>query len=203
VGSGVRIRATRPNLSFWETTGSGALLAHPAESSRAFNFFGFCRISRNARSRSSTCVPERAPKGWLIAAAQPVRDGPSPRGSGLDSACAPLLSVLAARTEGAQGLLRPGRKPRVIRVQFEADRSDRNDDAAIACRVELAAQIADLHVDNVGVRRGLEIPNILEQHRPSTNQTCSPTPPRSAAASRRRSRRKARAPRAPPAAEPT
>jgi hypothetical protein len=35
----------------------------------------------------------------------------------------------------------------VFRVQFEADRPDR-DDAPIAGRVELAAQIADLHVDD-------------------------------------------------------
>jgi hypothetical protein len=52
-----------------------------------------------------------------------------------------------------------------VRVQFEADRPNRDDHATIAGRVELAAQIADLHIDNVGVRRGLEIPNVLEKHR--------------------------------------
>jgi hypothetical protein len=36
----------------------------------------------------------------------------------------------------------------VFHVQFEADRLDRDDDAPIAGRVELAAQIADLHVDD-------------------------------------------------------
>src|SRR6185437_13692892 len=59
-----------------------------------------------------------------------------------------------------------GRKPSVIHVQFEADRPDRDDDAPIAGPVELAPQIAHLHVDDVGVRRGLHIPNLLEQHRP-------------------------------------
>src|SRR5271167_1765725 len=49
---------------------------------------------------------------------------------------------------------RLNRKPSVLRVQFEADRPDRDDDASIAGRVELAAQIADLHVDDVGVSGG-------------------------------------------------
>jgi len=53
----------------------------------------------------------------------------------------------------------------VIRVQFEADRPDRDDDTSIAGRVEFAAQIADLHVDHVGVGGRLEMPNVLEQHR--------------------------------------
>src|SRR6202044_3938831 len=72
-----------------------------------------------------------------------------------------------ARSERAPRSLRPSRQPSVIRVQFEADRPDGDDNAPIAARVELAAQIADLHVDDVGVRRGLEIPNVLEQHRSS------------------------------------
>src|SRR3984957_5431461 len=53
-----------------------------------------------------------------------------------------------------------------VHIQFEADSADIDNEASRARRVELAPQIADLHVDDIGLRHKVEIPNILEQHRP-------------------------------------
>src|SRR5271154_3593450 len=53
-----------------------------------------------------------------------------------------------------------------VHIQFEADGPDIDDEASRARRVELAPQIADLHVDDIRLRHKVEIPNILEQHRP-------------------------------------
>src|SRR5580693_8619874 len=53
-----------------------------------------------------------------------------------------------------------------VHIQFEADSADIDDEASRARRVELAPQIADLHVDDIRLRHKVEIPNILEQHRP-------------------------------------
>src|SRR3984885_2041116 len=53
-----------------------------------------------------------------------------------------------------------------VRIQFEADSADIDNEASRAGRVELAPQIADLHVDDICLRHKVEIPNILEQHRP-------------------------------------
>src|ERR1700690_4078572 len=53
-----------------------------------------------------------------------------------------------------------------VHIQFEADSADIDNEAPRARRVELAPQIADLHVDDVCLRHKVEIPNILEQHRP-------------------------------------
>src|ERR1700734_3857457 len=53
-----------------------------------------------------------------------------------------------------------------VHIQFEADSADIDNEASRARRVELAPQIADLHVDDVRLSHKVEIPNILEQHRP-------------------------------------
>src|SRR5579871_89637 len=53
-----------------------------------------------------------------------------------------------------------------IRIQFEADRPDIDDEAPAAARIELSAQIANLDIDDVGLGHEFEIPDILEQHRP-------------------------------------
>src|SRR5580698_8481226 len=53
-----------------------------------------------------------------------------------------------------------------VHIQFEADSSDIDNEASRARGVELAPQIADLHIDDIRLRHKVEIPNILEQHRP-------------------------------------
>src|ERR1700722_14649539 len=53
-----------------------------------------------------------------------------------------------------------------VHIQFEADSADIDNEASPARGVELAPQIADLHIDDIRLRHKVEIPNILEQHRP-------------------------------------
>src|SRR5215813_3869245 len=56
-----------------------------------------------------------------------------------------------------------------IRIQFEADGSDIDNQTSGARGVQFAAQVADLHVDNIGLRHEFEIPHILKQHRSGHN----------------------------------
>src|ERR1700722_14079082 len=53
-----------------------------------------------------------------------------------------------------------------VHIQFEAHGADIDNEASRARGVELASQIADLDVDDICLRHEVEIPNILEQHRP-------------------------------------
>src|SRR5271166_6312882 len=53
-----------------------------------------------------------------------------------------------------------------VRIQFEADGADIDDDAPGAGGIELAAQVADLDVNDIGLGHEFEIPHILEQHCP-------------------------------------
>src|ERR1700727_2632924 len=53
-----------------------------------------------------------------------------------------------------------------VHIQLKADSADIDNEASRARRVELAPQIADLHVDDIRLRHEVEIPDILEQHRP-------------------------------------
>src|SRR5271170_7348533 len=53
-----------------------------------------------------------------------------------------------------------------VHIQLKADSTDIDNEAPRARRVELAPQIADLHVDDIRLRHKVEIPNILKQHRP-------------------------------------
>src|SRR5208282_6811129 len=54
-------------------------------------------------------------------------------------------------------------KTSIVSIQFEPDRPDVDDESSRAGRVELATQIADLDVDDVGLRKEFEIPDILEK----------------------------------------
>src|SRR5271170_6015849 len=53
-----------------------------------------------------------------------------------------------------------------VRIQFETDGSDIDDESPDASGIELAPQVADLDVDDIGFRHEFKIPHILEQHRP-------------------------------------
>src|SRR5271166_7033814 len=82
----------------------------------------------------------------------------------------------AVATETARQNASARRKARVLKtsivsIQFEPDRPDVDDESSRAGRVELATQIADLDVDDVGLRKEFEIPDILEKHRPSHDLT--------------------------------
>src|SRR5271156_2592834 len=57
-------------------------------------------------------------------------------------------------------------KTSTVHIQFEADGADINNESSRAGGIELAPQVADLDVDDVGLRHEFEIPHILEQHRP-------------------------------------
>src|ERR1700721_3749201 len=53
-----------------------------------------------------------------------------------------------------------------VHIQFEADGADIDNEAPRARGVELAPQIADLDIDDIGLRHEFEIPDVLEQHPP-------------------------------------
>src|SRR5271163_5207127 len=72
-----------------------------------------------------------------------------------------IASANASASRNARAL-----KTSSVRIQFEADRADIDDEAPDARGIELAAQLADLDVDNIGLNHEFEIPHILEQHRP-------------------------------------
>src|SRR5271155_846437 len=71
-----------------------------------------------------------------------------------------IASANASASRNARAL-----KTSSVRIQFEANGADVDDEAPDAGGIELAAQVADLDVDDVGLRHELEIPHILEQHR--------------------------------------
>src|SRR5580698_4528130 len=56
-------------------------------------------------------------------------------------------------------------KTSIVHIQFETDGADIHNEASRAGGIELASQVADLHIDNIGLRHECEIPHILEQHR--------------------------------------
>src|SRR5208337_1169065 len=58
------------------------------------------------------------------------------------------------------------RKTSTVCIKLEADRANVDDVIALTRRIEPAAQVADLHVDDVGLRHELEVPDVLEQHGP-------------------------------------
>src|SRR5579871_2265398 len=57
------------------------------------------------------------------------------------------------------------RKTSAVSIEPEADRADVEDELSPPRRIELAAEIADLNIDNVGRRQEFVVPDILEQHR--------------------------------------
>src|SRR5271154_1227018 len=72
-----------------------------------------------------------------------------------------IASAKASARRNARAL-----KTSSVRIQFEANGADIDDEAPDAGRIELAAQVADLDVNDIGLRHEFEIPHILEQHRP-------------------------------------
>src|ERR1700722_12022959 len=60
----------------------------------------------------------------------------------------------------------PPLKTSSVHIQFEADGADIDNEASRADGVELAPQVADLDVDDIGLRHEIEIPHVFEQHRP-------------------------------------
>ena len=49
----------------------------------------------------------------------------------------------------------------LVGIEPETDGADVDDILALPGRIELAAQIADLHVDDVGLRHEFEVPDVL------------------------------------------
>src|SRR5271168_5166603 len=72
-----------------------------------------------------------------------------------------IASANASASRNARAL-----KTSSVRIQFEANGADIDDEAPDARRIELAAEVADLDVNDVGLRHEFEIPHILEQHCP-------------------------------------
>src|SRR5208282_6386607 len=78
-------------------------------------------------------------------------------------------TVAAAAIASAKASAR--RKARLLRtsnvhMQFEAGGADVDDQPQLAAGVDLAPEIADVDVDDVGLRQELVVPDVLEQHRP-------------------------------------
>src|ERR1700677_809508 len=82
------------------------------------------------------------------------------------NAKAPAVATEIARAKPSARRNARALKTSSVHIQFEADSADIDNEASRARRVELAPQIADLHVDDIRLRHKVEIPNILEQHRP-------------------------------------
>ena len=55
-------------------------------------------------------------------------------------------------------------KTSVFHIELEAGRAHVDDEAAAVAGIELAAQIADMDVDDVGLRQEFVVPDILKQH---------------------------------------
>src|SRR5208282_6032838 len=54
----------------------------------------------------------------------------------------------------------------IVHMEFEAGGADVDDQPQLAAGVNLAPEIADVDVDDVGLRQELVVPDVLEQHRP-------------------------------------
>src|SRR5271166_1570565 len=70
-----------------------------------------------------------------------------------------IASANASARRNARAL-----KTSSVRIQFEANRANIGDETLGAGRIEAAAQVADLDVNDVGLRHEFEVPHILEQH---------------------------------------
>src|SRR5271165_4080947 len=81
----------------------------------------------------------------------------------------PNAAAVAAETASQNASARRNaraRKTSRLNIQLETDRADVDDELPRPCGIELPAQIADLDVDDVGLRHEFEVPHVLEEHRP-------------------------------------
>src|SRR5574340_1276637 len=78
-----------------------------------------------------------------------------------------IAAVAIAMAAAKASAMRNARalKTSAVGIEFEPDGADIDDKLALSGRIELAPEIADLHVDDVGRRHEFEIPHILKQHR--------------------------------------
>src|SRR5208283_1465579 len=77
---------------------------------------------------------------------------------------AAVATEIAKQKESARRNARD-RKTSPVSIEFEAECPNIDDELALACRIELAAHVSDVHVDDVGRPHELEVPDVLEQHR--------------------------------------
>src|SRR3984885_8548921 len=127
------------------------------------------RISRV--SRNSKALRRSVSLSSTLLAASSTRIAPTCCMSALETCKYMNANAVAVATEIVRAKPSARRNARALKtssvhIQFEADSADIDDEASRARRVELAPQIADLHVDDIRLRHKVEIPNILEQHRP-------------------------------------
>src|ERR1700733_11177488 len=85
------------------------------------------------------------------------------------NAKAPAVATEIARAKPNARRNARALKTSSVHIQFEADGANIEDEASPARGVEFAPQIADLDVDDIRLRHEVEIPDVLEQHRPGHN----------------------------------
>src|ERR1700733_7936043 len=82
------------------------------------------------------------------------------------NAKAPAVATEIARAKPNARRNARALKTSSVHIQFEADGANIEDEASPARGVEFAPQIADLDVDDIRLGHEVEIPAVLEQHRP-------------------------------------
>src|ERR1700721_1452409 len=77
----------------------------------------------------------------------------------------PVVATVVANTNAMATRTAEDRKNSSIVVQHETGSTDIHDQRSAAPEVDLLAQIADMHVDDVGLKREGEMPHPLGQQR--------------------------------------
>src|ERR1700722_2793364 len=77
----------------------------------------------------------------------------------------PVVATVVATTNAMATRTAGDRKNSSIVVQHETGSTDIHDQRGAAPYVDLLAQIADVHVDDIGLEREVVVPHVLEQHR--------------------------------------
>src|SRR5271167_4611218 len=77
-----------------------------------------------------------------------------------------VVATVVARTNAMATRTAEDRKNSSIGVQHEAGPTDVRDQRRMAANIDLFAQIADVHIDDIGLQRKVVVPDIVEQHRP-------------------------------------
>src|ERR1700753_3634148 len=76
----------------------------------------------------------------------------------------PVVATVVANTNAMATRTAEDRKNSSIVVQHETGSTDIHDQRSAAPYVDLLAQIADMHVDDIGLERVMVVPHVLQQH---------------------------------------
>src|ERR1700733_4210734 len=77
----------------------------------------------------------------------------------------PVVATTVAMTNAMATRTAEDRKYSSMVVQHETGSTDIHDQRSATLYVDLLAQIADMHVDDIGLERKVVVPHVLKQHR--------------------------------------